>query len=361
MSGGVDSSVSAWLLKNQGYQVEGVFMKNWEDDDNPHHCSSKTDLLDVRAVCDDLDIPLHTVNFSQEYWENVFQIFLKEYSIGRTPNPDVLCNKEIKFKYFLEFAVKDLKAKFIATGHYVRCVNINNKINLMRGIDSNKDQSYFLYTLNQQQLKHCLFPLGTLTKIQVRNIAKKINLITANKKDSTGICFIGKRKFASFIKRYIPVTPGWIVDIHGNKLGMHQGIPFYTIGQRKGLNIGGIQNSNGKPWYVINKNVKNNILIVAQGINNPYLMSNKFFVDQVFWISGCLLKSSIQCSVKIRYHHPDIQCYVFPILNNILEITLKYPVSAITPGQSAVFYWKGQCLGGGIITKYLPLAKIPQL
>lgn len=361
ISGGVDSSVSAWLLKEQGYIVEGLFMKNWEDDDNSTYCSSKSDLLDANTVCNDLSIPLHTVNFSKEYWENVFQIFLKEYNVGHTPNPDILCNKEIKFKYFLEFAIEDLQADFIATGHYVRCININKKIKLIRGVDTNKDQSYFLYTLNQKQLKHCLFPVGTLIKKQVRNIAKKLNLITANKKDSTGICFIGKRKFNKFIERYIPSNPGWIINTNGNKLGMHKGIAFYTIGQRKGLNIGGIQNSNGEPWYVVDKNLKNNILIVAQGKNNPYLMSNQFIVEQVFWINGYVLKSTIQCSVKTRYRQPDTQCYVYPISNNFLKITLKNPIVAVTPGQSAVFYLQKYCLGGGIITKRFPMMPITVL
>lgn len=359
MSGGVDSSVSAWLLKQQGYVVEGLFMKNWEDDDNSQYCSVKSDLLDAYSVCNDLKIPLHTVNFSQEYWQNVFKFFLKEYSVGRTPNPDILCNKEIKFKYFLKFALKNLKANFIATGHYVRCVNMNKKISLIRGIDINKDQSYFLYTLNQQQLKYCLFPIGTLTKIQVRNIAKRLNLITANKKDSTGICFIGKRKFASFIERYIPVNPGCIVNVYGNKLGMHQGIAFYTIGQRKGLNIGGIKNSDGQPWYVVDKNIKNNMLVVAQGVNNPYLMSNKFIVDQIFWIDGLFLKTPIRCSVKIRYRQPDIQCDVFPISKYMLQIVLTKPTAAITPGQAAVFYLKERCLGGGIIAKRFTIMNIP--
>lgn len=361
MSGGVDSSVSAWLLKQQGYIVEGLFMKNWEDDDNLQYCSIKSDLLDAYAVCNELKIPLHMVNFSQEYWQNVFKIFLKEYSIGRTPNPDILCNKEIKFKYFLKFALKNLKANFIATGHYVQNININKKICLMRGIDINKDQSYFLYTLNQQQLKYCLFPIGTLTKIQVRDIAKQLNLITAYKKDSTGICFIGKRKFTNFIKRYIPINPGRIVNVNGNKLGMHQGTSFYTIGQRKGLNIGGIKNSNGQPWYVVGKNIKNNILIVAQGKNNPYLMSNKFIIDQTCWIDGLFLTSPMQCSVKIRYRQPDIPCDVFPISKYKFQIILIRPTAAITPGQAAVFYSKERCLGGGIIIKYFTIMKTPMI
>lgn len=354
MSGGVDSSVSAWLLKKQGYLVEGLFMKNWEDDDT-EYCFAKSDLLDVQAVCHDLNIQLHTVNFSKEYWEEVFQIFLKEYKDGRTPNPDVLCNKEIKFKHFLEFSIKDLKADFIATGHYVRSISIQKKIYLIRGVDIYKDQSYFLYTLNQQQLKQCLFPVGGLTKVQVRKIAKKLNLVTANKKDSTGICFIGKRKFKNFLNNYIPTKPGFIVNIYGKKLGIHQGVSFYTIGQRKGLKIGGISCGNGKPWYVIDKNITKNVLVVVQGIQHPYLVSNIFIVEQVFWITGFFLKSPIYCSVKIRYRQNDIPCYVYPISNNKLRIILQNPIIAITPGQSAVFYKQEFCLGGGVITKRFPL------
>ncbi|ADV33788.1 tRNA-specific 2-thiouridylase mnmA [Candidatus Blochmanniella vafra str. BVAF] len=355
ISGGVDSSVSAWLLKKRGYKVEGLFMKNWENDDTQEFCASKSDLIDACSVCNTLKIPLHTVNFSREYWNNVFKVFLKLYNIGLTPNPDILCNKEIKFKYFLEFAIEDLGADFIATGHYVRRINFNNKISLIRGIDLNKDQSYFLYTLNQQQLKHCLFPIGNFTKLKVRSIAKKLNLITANKKDSMGICFIGKRNFKKFLSNYIPIQPGPIVNVHGYKIGTHQGVPFYTIGQRKGLNIGGIKNSNGKPWYVVDKKIENNSLIVAQGINHPCLMSNQFVVQQIFWIEECILTSPLQCSVKTRYRQPDSKCYIFPISKNNLRIILKYPITAITPGQSAVFYLNERCLGGGIITKHFPL------
>lgn len=355
MSGGVDSSVSAWMLQKQGYQVEGLFMKNWEEDDNQKQCTTESDLLDAYAVCDALGIQLHTVNFSQEYWEKVFLIFLKEYKAGRTPNPDILCNKEIKFKYFLEFAIEDLKADFIATGHHVRCVNINKHINLMKGVDTEKDQSYFLYTLNQKQLQQCLFPIGIFTKTQIRNIAKKLNLITANKKDSTGICFIGKRKFKNFLRKYIPIKPGFIFSVYGNKLGVHQGISFYTIGQRKGLNIGGIQHSTGKPWYVVDKNLINNILIVAQGFDNPYLMSDTFIINQVSWIKDYPLKFPIQCFVKTRYRQLDIQCCVYSISKNNLKVILKYPTIAVTPGQSAVFYDQHCCLGGGTIIKRFPL------
>ncbi|URJ33058.1 tRNA 2-thiouridine(34) synthase MnmA [Candidatus Blochmannia vicinus] len=354
MSGGVDSSVSAWILLQQGYKVEGLFMKNWEDDDSNEHCSSASDLSDTYSVCNHLGIYLHTVNFSKEYWENVFQVFLQEYKIGRTPNPDILCNKEIKFKCFLEFALKDLDADFIATGHYVRRIDTNQGTCLMRGLDKNKDQSYFLYTLSHTQLKQCLFPVGTLKKSQVRNIAKELNLITANKKDSTGICFIGKRKFRNFISHYIPMQPGIIININGDKIGTHQGVSFYTLGQRKGLNIGGIKKGNGKPWYVIDKDIKNNTLIAAQEHHHPLLMSTEFIAKQVQWIKGNILKSPLYCTVKIRYRHPDVQCRVYPIFNNDLKVVLKNPVSAITPGQAAVFYSHENCLGGGIIEQTIP-------
>lgn len=350
MSGGVDSSVAAWLLQQKGYQVEGVFIKSWENDDQKEFCASKYDLLDAHSVCDTLRINLHTINFSKEYWDNVFKIFLQEYNIGRTPNPDVLCNKEIKFKCFMEFACEDLGADFIATGHYVRRYDENHQIYLMRGIDTNKDQSYFLYTLNNMQLKKCLFPLGKFTKSQVRNIAKKLNLITANKKDSTGICFIGKRKFRDFLSHYIPVKPGDIYNINGKKIGVHQGIQFYTLGQRSGLKIGGIRNGNGKPWYIIDKDITHNILIVAQDNNHPFLMSNKFIIEKTNWINKHNFTSILDCVVKTRYQQVDIPCHVYPIsYNNTYQVILQHQISAITPGQSAVFYLKEYCLGGGII------------
>lgn len=357
MSGGVDSSVTAWLLQQQGYQVEGVFIKSWEDNDQKDFCISTHDLLDAYSVCDTLKIRLHTINFSKEYWDNVFQKFLKEYSMGRTPNPDVLCNKEIKFKCFMEFACEDLDADLIATGHYVRRVDKNKRTYLMRGIDIHKDQSYFLYILKDTQIKKCLFPLGTFTKLQVRNIAKNLKLSTANKKDSTGICFIGKRKFRNFLSNYIPINPGDIHDVNGNKIGMHQGIQFYTLGQRTGLKIGGIRQGNGKPWYVVDKNIKKNLLIVAQNNNHPYLLSTKFVIEQINWITKSTFTSNLDCMVKTRYRQPDIQCNIHPISKKNLQVTLNIPIAAITPGQSAVFYLQERCLGGGIILKNIPYTK----
>lgn len=351
MSGGVDSSVAAWLLQQQGYKVEGVFIKSWENDDQHDFCASTYDFLDAYKVCNTLGIHLYTINFAKEYWDNVFKIFLKEYSIGHTPNPDILCNKEIKFKCFMEFACEDLGADFIATGHYVRRHDYNHDTYLMRGLDANKDQSYFLYTLSCTQLKKCLFPLGNFNKLQVRNIARKLKLITANKKDSTGICFIGKRNFRKFLSRYIPIRPGHICDVNGKNIGTHQGIPFYTLGQRTGLKIGGIRTGNGKPWYIVDKDLTHNILIVAQDHHHPYLMSNRFIIKQTNWITTYTPKSNLHCLVKTRYRQPDIQCHVHPISNNIFQVILHTPIAAVTPGQSAVFYLNERCLGGGIISE----------
>lgn len=355
MSGGVDSSVAALLLKNQ-FQVEGLFMKNWEEDDNESYCQSIQDLADAQAVCDQLDIKLHKINFSAEYWDNVFQYFLEEYKIGRTPNPDILCNKKIKFDIFMDFCLQDLKADFIATGHYVRKSNINDQNRLLRAIDKNKDQSYFLYTLNQKQLKNTIFPLGKLTKTEVRRIANQYNLITSKKKDSTGICFIGKRKFRNFLNRYLPNKPGNIVTINGNIIGRHQGIMYHTIGQRKGLGIGGIKNSINAPWYVVNKDLKKNLLIVAQGYDNPHLMSKGMIVDQLHWYDLKSLNKEIYCTVKTRYRQTDIPCIITP-KKDLTKITVKLiiPITAVTPGQSAVFYHGDICLGGGIIEKSFTL------
>ncbi|KLU19456.1 tRNA 2-thiouridylase, partial [Proteus mirabilis] len=263
MSGGVDSSVSAYLLKEQGYQVVGLFMKNWEEDDDTEYCSASTDLADAQAVCDKLGIELYTINFAAEYWDNVFEHFLSEYKAGRTPNPDILCNKEIKFKAFLEYAAEDLGADYIATGHYVRRRDIDGKSQLLRGVDNNKDQSYFLYTLSHEQIAQSLFPVGEMEKPEVRKIAEKLDLATAKKKDSTGICFIGERKFTDFLSRYLPAKPGAIVTVDGETIGEHQGLMYHTLGQRKGLGIGGTKDGGEDPWYVVDKDVENNILVVA--------------------------------------------------------------------------------------------------
>ncbi|WP_445374985.1 tRNA 2-thiouridine(34) synthase MnmA [Photorhabdus tasmaniensis] len=353
MSGGVDSSVSAYLLQQQGYQVAGLFMKNWEEDDDEEYCSAATDLADAQSVCNKLGIELHTVNFAAEYWDNVFEHFLSEYKAGRTPNPDILCNKEIKFKAFLEFAAEDLAANYIATGHYVRRKDINGKSQLLRGLDNNKDQSYFLYTLSHQQIAQSLFPIGELEKPEVRRIAEKIGLVTAKKKDSTGICFIGERKFRDFLGRYLPAKPGPMMTVDGETLGEHQGLMYHTLGQRKGLGIGGTKEGSEEPWYVIDKDVQNNILIVAQGHEHPRMMSAGLIAQQLHWIDRQPLTEEIRCVVKTRYRQQDIPCTVTPINEDKIEVRFANPVAAVTPGQSAVFYQGEICLGGGVIEQRL--------
>ncbi|WP_392561959.1 tRNA 2-thiouridine(34) synthase MnmA [Orbus sturtevantii] len=349
MSGGVDSSVSAYLLQQQGYDVVGLFMKNWEEDDDEEYCSATTDLNDAQAVCDKLGIKLLTINFAAEYWDNVFEHFLAEYQAGRTPNPDILCNKEIKFKAFLQYAAEDLGADYIATGHYVRRRDENGKVKLLRGIDNNKDQSYFLYTLSEQQISKSLFPVGELEKPQVREIAQKLGLATASKKDSTGICFIGERKFRDFLARYLPAQSGSIRTVDGKIIGQHQGLMYHTLGQRKGLGIGGLKNSDETPWYVVDKNVQKNELIVAQGGDHPALYSGGLIASQLHWVDRKPLTHSVKCTVKTRYRQQDIACELKPINDDKVEVIFEHPVSAITPGQSAVFYQQEVCLGGGII------------
>ena len=355
MSGGVDSSVSAWLLLQQGYKVEGLFMKNWEEDDGEEYCTAAADLADAQAVCDKLGIELHTVNFAAEYWDNVFEHFLEEYKAGRTPNPDILCNKEIKFKAFLEFAAEDLGADYIATGHYVRRADVNGKSQLLRGLDGNKDQSYFLYTLGHEQIAQSLFPVGELEKPEVRKIAEELDLITAKKKDSTGICFIGERKFREFLGRYLPAQPGKIVTVDGEEIGQHQGLMYHTLGQRKGLGIGGTKEGSEDPWYVVDKDVENNVLIVAQGHDHPRLMSVGLIAQQLHWVDREPVKGTLRCTVKTRYRQTDIPCTLTAIDDERIEVRFDEPVSAVTPGQSAVFYSGEICLGGGIIEQRLPL------
>lgn len=355
MSGGVDSSVSAWLLMQQAYQVEGLFMKNWEEDDGEEYCTAAEDLADALAVCDKLGIHLHTVNFAAEYWDNVFEHFLAEYKAGHTPNPDILCNKEIKFKAFLEFAAEDLGADYIATGHYVRRADVDGKNLLLRGLDGNKDQSYFLYTLGHEQIAQSLFPVGELEKSEVRRIAEQLELVTAKKKDSTGICFIGERKFTEFLGRYLPAQPGLIVSADGDTVGQHQGLMYHTLGQRKGLGIGGTKNGNEDPWYVVDKDVADNTLVVAQGHDHPRLMSVGLIAQQLYWVDREVLSAPLRCMVKTRYRQEDIPCTVTPIDAERIEVRFDQPVASVTPGQSAVFYLDEVCLGGGIIAQRLPL------
>jgi len=353
MSGGVDSSVSAYLLKQQGYQVEGLFMKNWEEDDTDDYCSAAADLADAQAVCDTLGIELHTINFAAEYWDNVFEYFLAEYRAGRTPNPDILCNKEIKFKAFLEFAAEELGADYIATGHYVRRRDIDGHVQLLRGLDSNKDQSYFLYTLSEQQLSQSLFPVGELEKPQVRRIAEQQGLITAKKKDSTGICFIGERKFRDFLGQYLPAKPGAIETVDGEVIGEHQGLMYHTLGQRKGLGIGGLKEASDAPWYVVDKDLERNVLIVAQGADHPALFANGLIASQLHWVDRQVRQQPFRCSVKTRYRQTDIPCLVEPQGSDSIKVTFDAPQAAVTPGQSAVFYDNEICLGGGVIEQQL--------
>ncbi|BDN89097.1 tRNA-specific 2-thiouridylase MnmA [Aeromonas caviae] len=300
MSGGVDSSVSAYLLQQQGYQVEGLFMKNWEEDDTDEYCSAAQDLADAKAVCDKLGMKLHTINFAAEYWDNVFEHFLEEYKAGRTPNPDILCNKEIKFKAFLEFAAEELGATYIATGHYVRRDDSTGRPRLLRGLDTNKDQSYFLYTLSEAQVGQSLFPVGDLEKPEVRRIAEQLDLITAKKKDSTGICFIGERKFKDFLAKFLPAQPGPIETVDGKIIGEHQGLMYHTLGQRKGLGIGGRKDATEEAWYVVDKEVERNTLVVAQG-EHPRLYSDGLVASQLHWVDRTPIRAPRRCTVKTRY------------------------------------------------------------
>ncbi len=348
MSGGVDSSVSAYLLLQQGYDVEGLFMKNWEEDDTDEYCSAAEDLADAEAVCEKLGIELHTVNFSAEYWDRVFEYFLEEYKAGRTPNPDIMCNKEIKFKAFLDFAVH-LGAEYIATGHYTRRDTVDGRQRLLRGLDANKDQSYFLYTLGQEQLAKTLFPVGELDKSEVRAIAEEQGFINARKKDSTGICFIGERKFKDFLEQFIPAQPGDIHNDQGELIGQHQGLMFHTLGQRKGLGIGGLKDSNDDPWYVVDKDVANNLLIVGQGHDHPLLMSESLICDQLHWVSRVEPETALNCTAKVRYRQQDFECELIPLSNGEFKVSFSHPQRAVTPGQSVVFYQGEECLGGAII------------
>ena len=349
MSGGVDSSVSAFILQQQGYHVEGLFMKNWEEDDDTDYCTAAADLADAQAVCDKLGIHLHKINFAAEYWDNVFEHFLSEYKAGRTPNPDILCNKEIKFKAFLEYAAEDLGADYIATGHYVRRRDVNGQSQLLRGLDNNKDQSYFLYTLSKDQVAQSLFPVGDIEKPIVRAIAEDLGLITAKKKDSTGICFIGERKFKDFLARYLPAQPGDIKTVAGEVIGRHQGLMYHTLGQRKGLGIGGVKGMAENAWYVVEKDLINNVLVVAQGLDNSALLSTGLIAGQLHWVDRKTLRAPLRCTVKTRYRQTDISCEIIPLNDDNIEVHFDQPQIAVTPGQSAVFYQDEVCLGGGVI------------
>ena len=349
MSGGVDSSVAAFLLKKQGYDVIGLFMKNWEDDDTDAYCSSRQDFLDAASVADVIDIPLEVVNFSKEYKDRVFSHFLAEYQAGRTPNPDVLCNAEIKFKAFLDHA-DNLGADYIATGHYAQIRKVNGSYQLLKGEDGNKDQSYFLYRLKQKQLASTLFPVGHLYKREVREIAKAQKLPNFSKKDSTGICFIGERPFREFLNRYLPHEPGEIQTLTGSVVGRHIGLMYYTIGQRQGLGIGGTRQGSHAPWFVVGKRMAENVLVVVQGHDHPDLLCPKLTATDLTWISGKKPHCNWVYAAKIRYRQADAPCTIARFNHDSCEVDFAQLQWAVTPGQSVVIYESKVCLGGGVIT-----------
>jgi tRNA-specific 2-thiouridylase len=348
MSGGVDSSVTALLLQQQGYQVEGLFMKNWDEDDGTEYCSAKADLADAQRVCDTLGITLHTANFAAEYWDNVFEYFLEEYKAGRTPNPDILCNREIKFKVFLDYA-QVLGADMIATGHYVRRHDVDGHTRLLKGCDNNKDQSYFLHAVGGEQLAKTLFPVGELEKPAVRKLAEEHDLITHNKKDSTGICFIGERRFKDFLEQYLPAQEGEIVTDKGQVIGKHSGLMYHTMGQRQGLGIGGVKDAPDAPWYVVDKDLRANQLIVVQGDKHPLLYHKTLSATDMHWINSAPSVHSIRCQAKIRYRQPDQACTVTLLEDGRIDVVFDDPQRAVTPGQSIVLYDNEHCLGGAVI------------
>lgn len=351
MSGGVDSSVAALLLKkkHRDHIVEGLFMKNWDDDDGTEQCTSARDLIAAAQVCDALGMPLHTVNFAREYKEHVFAHFLQEHRDGRTPNPDVLCNREIKFQAFAQHAQR-LGAKTIATGHYARLRNHQGKLQLLSATDEHKDQSYFLYALKKQQLQNVLFPIGVLPKSEVRDKARAAGFHNHDRPDSTGICFIGERHFQSFLARYLPKTPGDIVDLDGKHIGRHIGTHYYTLGQRRGLGIGGQKNSDGSPWYVVRKELATNTLVAVQGVNHPALYHHKLRAHQTNWIDMVPDTFPIRCHAKIRYRNRAQSCIIHTQdAGRTLDVCFDQAQRAITPGQSVVFYAREVCLGGAVI------------
>jgi len=350
ISGGVDSSVAAWLLKQQGYEVVGLFMKNWEDDDDDEYCSTREDWIAAASAADVLGIDIEAVNFAAEYRERVFAEFLREYSAGRTPNPDVLCNAEIKFRAFLDHAMA-LGAERIATGHYARlrraAGDASSRFELLRGVDRGKDQSYFLHRLTQAQLARTLFPLGGLHKREVREIAESIGLPNAQRKDSTGICFIGERPFREFLGRYLPTRPGAIVTDDGRVIGEHDGLAFHTIGQRKGLGIGGTRGGSGEPWFVAAKDLERNELVVVQGHDHPLLRASRLRAIDAHWIAGAPPADDGKLAAKTRYRQADAACSLAAVDDDRFALRFAEPQWAVTPGQSAVVYRGEVCLGGG--------------
>ncbi|MBT2735706.1 tRNA 2-thiouridine(34) synthase MnmA [Bacillus sp. ISL-7] len=344
MSGGVDSSVAALLLKQQGYDVIGIFMKNWDDTDDTGFCTATEDYEDVIRVCNQIGIPYYAVNFEKQYWDKVFTYFLEEYKAGRTPNPDVMCNKEIKFKAFLEHAMK-LGADYLATGHYAQVEYRDGEYKMLRGLDENKDQTYFLNQLTQEQLSKVMFPIGNLEKPKVREIAKVANLATATKKDSTGICFIGERNFKDFLGQYLPAQPGNMETFDGEVKGKHEGLMYHTIGQRHGLGIGGA----GEPWFAIGKDLERNVLYVGQGFHHEKLYSDSITAVGVSWVSDREKPAEFTCTAKFRYRQEDHKVTVRLLEDAQVEVVFDEPIRAITPGQAVVFYNGDECLGGGTI------------
>jgi len=353
MSGGVDSSVTALLLQQQGYDVSGLFMKNWEEHDPAAPCPAAIDANDAMQVCDLLGIDFDAVNFSAEYWDRVFRYFLDEYRRGRTPNPDVLCNREIKFRAFLDHALEQ-GVEQIATGHYARIRHDRHGYQLLKGLDDDKDQSYFLYLLSQEQLARAQFPLGELSKAEVRAIAAGHGFANHDKKDSTGICFIGERRFSEFLQQYLPARPGKIRSIDDQYLGHHQGLMLHTIGQRKGLGIGGRADNSGEAWYVVGKDIERNVLIVAQGDRHPALYTQALIAERPHWIHGEAPALPLHCKAKIRYRQSDQPCTVTVLDNGYLRVDFLRVQRAVSPGQSVVFYDGDVCLGGAVIDAALP-------
>jgi tRNA-specific 2-thiouridylase len=349
LSGGVDSAVAALLLKQAGHRVTAVFMKNWDEDDAAGYCPAAADLEDARNICSILDVELKTVSFSSEYWDRVFTRFLDEYRAGRTPNPDIVCNREIKFRAFLDYCL-DMGADAIATGHYAQLEN-NMLARLLKGADSSKDQTYFLHTLDQSQLARTLFPVGHLDKRRVREIAEQNGFPNHAKKDSTGICFIGERKFSDFLAHYLPRLPGEIRTLDDEVIGIHQGLVFYTLGQRQGLGIGGQKDAGGEPWYVARKEPATNVLRVVQGVDHPALFSRQLLAGQLHWISGSSPALPLSCTARIRYQQEDQPCIITSGHAGECIVDFRQPQRAVTPGQSVVFYAGEECLGGGIIER----------
>lgn len=350
MSGGVDSSVTAWLLLQQGYEVQGLFMSNW-DEDETGYCTAAEDYQDARTVCSQLQIPLHKVSFAGEYRERVFGYFLEEYRAGRTPNPDVLCNREIKFGVCFDYA-RRLGAEWVATGHYARVTHHatqGGRARLLKGLDADKDQSYFLHAMPATSLARTLFPIGDLHKDEVRRIARELTLPVFDKKDSTGICFIGERPFAQFLSQYLPAQPGDIETLEGRRVGRHQGLMYYTLGQRQGLRIGGQPDASEAPWYVAGKDLKRNVLQVVQGHDHAAMLSNALVAAQLTWVAGAPSAIQFRCTAKVRYRQPDQPCEVRVLADGRIEVRFSTPQRAVTPGQYAVFYDGEECLGGGVI------------